>query len=163
MAQRSSLPDLLDIPLPDFPSVEELQIPADLDFDALDEAFLLGETPSLIVDDAAGNLQQEQGPNHLSWLPPPSTEGPLYCSGEAGESAGHQQWQHARPGPSAAHRGRVQRKAEQNRCWLLPGHQIWSPGHSSFRSIMTFSPFLCACDPSCWLYRCRPLLQMLSR
>jgi hypothetical protein len=110
MAESTSLADLNDVALPDLSTLTELQIPAEFDFGDFDEAALLGRTPSLIVDDEVGT----PGCDNLSWLPPPLSES-RHSSETSGASTAHQ-WQHTRPSPSAVLRGKVERRAEQNRC-----------------------------------------------
>ena len=119
MAESDSLADLHDISLPDLSTLTYLQIPADLDFGVIDEAALLGRTPSLIFDDEAGTPQQLESDN-LSWLPPPLSESSAHSSEVAGVSTARQQ--HTRPNPTAVLRGRVERRAEQKQ--VRKGHQV---------------------------------------
>ena len=118
MADNSLLADLDDHPLPDHRTLAELQIPTAFDFGIFDEAVLLGETPSSLLDGGPGDPHQELGIDHLSWLPPPLDGNPAHLTDEVDFSAAQHRLR-ARPGPAdpaAALKGRVERKAEQNRC-----------------------------------------------
>ncbi len=110
------LAGLNDIALPD---LDELQIPSDFTFNDFDESGLLGDPPSLFINDEAGLQQSEQpGLEHLSWLPSALSDGHSQASQGATTSADHDQKQ-ARSSPTekaAGPKGRFERKAEQNRC-----------------------------------------------
>jgi hypothetical protein len=105
------------MPLPNLSTLNELQLPAEFDFGAFDEAALLGGTPPLFVEEA-GAPQQELGFDHLHWLPSPLSESLTQHTVEAGNTSTAHQRRNAVPGPSgpaAVLEGRVHRKAEQNR------------------------------------------------
>ena len=105
---------LRDIPLPD---LDELQIPIDWDFAAFDESGLAGNPPSIILSDGTAAHRSESF-DHLSWLHPTTSESNGQASDDALPSGADQQ-QQTRPTPAeraAGPKGKVERKAEQNRC-----------------------------------------------
>ena len=102
---------LNDIALPD---LAELQIPSEFDLFAFGESGLLSDPPSLIVHDEAA---EPHASDHLSWLPPATPAGCQFPE-EAAPSNGAQEPQ-ALPsvtGRAAPPKGKMERKAEQNRC-----------------------------------------------
>ena len=134
------LAGLNDIALPD---LDELQIPSDFTFIEFDESGLLGDPPSLIINDEAGVQQSEQpGLEHLSWLPAAASDGHSHASQGATATADHDR-QQTRSSPTekaAAPKGRFERKAEQNRC-VAGGCDAGKPSRRFAQP---------CCDHSCW-------------
>ena len=109
MAADDHLTGLDGIALPD---LDELQIPAILDFSAFDESGLPGDTSSLIVDDEA--VFHQSGPSafeHLGW-PLPCVRRRPWQRGSAAAAAADTV-RYGREGSNPKGQGRAQSRAEQ--------------------------------------------------